>query len=502
MAAEDGQWRYIAQRVDGITGGLGAFLDFNVPLKGANLEEVLSGHNSLTGTINPEYPQLIGVDGLPLFVEWGTAIWAESPDGEIRGGGVLTHSQFTAGVWDVECTDLTGTTIDLPYTEASHWVNIDPIDVFRYIWRYIQSQPNGNIGVSMDPTTSPVRIGSTLVQRVDFDTEPDPTEGGDEEGAEPVPVPVEPNRYANNASWRAAAVRAMRSGGWNEQKVDDALGHWLNKDALVAAGKWKPLSDNERQIKSRAIEKAGPPPNPPNDYYIQPAPYVATPPPPVGGVDPTPVEIEPGPAWDIEPFTLAWYKDHNLAGTIDDLATSTPFDWHMTHRWIDDEIRHHIRIGYPRLGRRRSDLRFVVGENIHIVPTVERDGTEYANEVLVLGAGEGAAMKKGRAFRRVDGRLRKVQVISDPSLTTDALCISRAELELAKRFNLDDVTEIMLMNHPHAPLGSVDIGDEILIEGETGWVDLEMWVRVITRRMSPEDSDSMGLTVIRSDRLS
>lgn len=515
-------WRYIAQRFDGNTGGLGDFLDFNVPLTGVNLEEVLSGDNALSGTITPEYTRLKGADGQPILREWGTAIWAEDPDGEIRGGGLLTYSDFTGPTWTLECTDLTVITDGLPFTEAAFFVNVDPMDLFRHIWEYVQRQPSSNMGISIDATTSPMRLGTDLIQRIDFDLEPDPSESLPEPGPEPdedlpeQPAPVAPNRYANNADWRDAGVKAMKAVGWKGPVVDDALGKWLNKDTLIENGNWPKggLTDKERTIRDRTIEKIGWPPNPPNPGFkgmAQPilvgdVVYPVTPTPNANPDSPEPVpEEQPAPeelpVYEYDAYKLNWYTNLDLSSDIAELATKTPFDWHLTHRWVGEEIHHHIRLGYPRIGRRRPDLRFVVGENIHTVPTVERDGTEYANEVLVLGSGEGSSIIMGRAFRPNDGRVRKVVTISDPSINTTADAIRSAEQELARRFNIENLREIVLMNHPHAPMGAVDLGDEILVEGDLGWIDLEVWCRVVSRSMAPDNSDSQVLTLIRSDRL-
>jgi len=501
MRAGDG-WRYIAQRFDGTSGGLGDFLDFNVPLEGVDIEDVLSGDNGLSGTIKPEYPRLKGPDGLPILVEGGSAIWAESPDGEIRGGGILTHSGFNGdGEWAIECTDLTGTSDGLPYTGANWFVNVDPMDVFRFIWQHIQSQRNHNLGITIDGTKSPVLIGNELVQFVDFDTEEDVSED-----LEPAPVEVAPPRYATNALWREAAVKALKANGWNSTVVDDALKKWLQKDALTEAGKWTPLTVKERQIRDRSIEKIGWPPSPPNPGRKQTLVVNIRPQmnPPEGGeiITPTETPEEEEPAkFQYDAFKLNWYETLDLSSTLDDLAADTPFDWHLTHRWEDEEIRHHIRLGYPRLGRRREDLRFVVGENIHVTPTVERDGTEYANEILFFGAGEGSSIIVGRAFRRDDGRIRKVVTVSDPSVKTEAEANLRAESELAKRFNIENISDVVVTDHPHAPMGSVDLGDEILIEGDLGWIELEVWCRVVGRTMSPDNSNAQSLTLIRSDRI-
>ena len=510
MTSSDG-WRYIAQRFDGNSGGLGEFLDFNVPLTGANIEDVLSGHNSLTGTISPEYPRLKGPDGRPILEEYGSALWAETPDGEIYGG-LLTHSGFDEdGQWSLECTDLTGISLGLPYADANFWVNVDPMDLFRYIWTNIQSQPNSNVGLTIDPTTSPVRLGTDLIERVEFDTEADPSAADPTQDIEPTPQPAPPNRYANNSDWRDAAVKIMKANGWHADVVDDALRKWLNKDALVESKKWTPLTDKEKTIRDRSIDKIGWPPNPPqpghsevltgfvNVRRIVDMPTGTTTPAPA---DPTTDPAENTPVFEADAYKLNWYTNLDLASDIDSLAGDTPFDWHVVHWWDEQgDLRHHIRLGYPRLGRRREELRFVVGENILTAPSVERDGAEYANEILVMGAGEGSTQKHGRAYRREDGRIRKVITISDPSLKTDADCIARASSELAKRFNIDDIADVVLIDHPHAPLGSVDLGDEILVEGDIGWIDFSAWCRVVSRTMSPDDGDAMTLTLIRSDRL-
>jgi hypothetical protein len=484
--AGSGSWRYIAQRYTGDDGALGDFIDFNVPLMGANIADVLSGHNSLTGSITPEYMRLKGPDGRPILEEKGCAIWAEDPDGEIRGGGLLTHSQFEGPNWGIECTDLTGTSIGLPYTDANFWIGVDPIDLFRYIWGWIQSQPGGNVGIDVDVAHSPVRLGDTMIQRVDFDLEDDPSL------EVPVPVPTQPNPFSNNEEWLQKGIKVMHAVGWTKSVVESALRHWLAK---VNDGKAPPITEREAMIKDKVIQKIGWPPNPP--------------PPKTGGPDVTyvlpPGQVEPPVVWEYDAYKLAWYKDLDLSKVVDDLATLTPFDWHLTHAWSDESddatIRHTVRVGYPRLGRRREELRFVIGENIHTVPRVERDGTDYANEVLFLGAGEGSAQISGRAFRRGDGKVRTVAVVSDSSVTDQRLANMRAEQELAKRIILDDIAEIVLEDHPNAPMGSVDLGDEILLEGETGWVDLEVWCRVVGRSMSPDSGEAMNLTVIRSDRL-
>lgn len=492
-------WRYIAQRFNGSTGSLGEFIEFNVPLEGVDLQDVLSGHNALTATIAPEYPRLRGQDGRLILERGGTAIWAEDPSGEIVGGGLLTHSSFgDNGTWEIECSDLTATSIDLPFLGANWFTHVDPIAVYRFIWAHIQSFGNHNLGITIDDTRSPVLLGTTLVQFDDFDLEPDVSDDLD-----PAPAATTPPRYATNALWREAAVKALKARAWKDTEVDEALKKWLSKDALTEARKWTPLTEKERRIRDRAIETIGWPPFPPNPgpRNITNVVYErrAVQAPEGGTIEETAPETEPA-KFQFDAYKLNWYETLDLSATMDDLAASTPFDWHLTHRWEGDEIRHHIRVGYPKLGRRREDLRFVVGENIHQVPTVEEDGSIEANEVIVYGAGEGSSIIWGRAFRN-DGKVRKVATVSDPTIRTTEAANARAQQELAKRVTSQDIAEIVVVDHPHASLGSIDLGDEIYVEGDLGWVDFSAWCRVVARSISPDSADSHVLTVLRSDRI-
>lgn len=370
-------WRYFAQRLTG-DGTEGEFIHLDVPLQGVAIDTVLSGHSSMQGTITPEIASLVGADGEPLFEEWGTAVWAEN-GGEIRGGGILTHSEFTGHAWNLEFTGYSGYLQDLPYTDAWFGVEVDPLDVVRHIWEHAQSKPGGDLGLEISDLKTGLKIGTELKQ-VEFDTE------------------------------------------------------------------------------------AGP------------------------------VSFESG------PVKLAWYQTHDLAAEVDRLAEETPFDWVERHWWDGETLRHKIDIGYPRIGRRREDLRFVYGENVFSTPSTRRDGAMYASEAMVLGAGEGRTMKRGTASRNVR-RLRRVAVVSEPSLRSLKAVNAAAAAEMARRADIEDVSDFVVRDSRLAPIGSVQVGDEIHLGGRTGWRTLDEWVRVLAINMSPDAANDMTFTVTRSNRL-
>lgn len=210
-----------------------------------------------------------------------------------------------------------------------------------------------------------------------------------------------------------------------------------------------------------------------------------------------PVSFEAG------PYKLNWYSNHDLGGDIDTLALETPFDYHERHYWDGETIRHHLDIGYPAIGRRREDLRFVFGENVFEVPTIDRDGEQYASGTMVLGAGDGPSMihEIREMPTRPTGRLRRIAVVSDPSIRRNDVAISRADAENQWRARIDDISSILVQDHKNAQIGAASVGDEILLEGRTDWTTYEMWVRILSISYEPANGGVAEYSVARADRL-
>jgi hypothetical protein len=190
-----------------------------------------------------------------------------------------------------------------------------------------------------------------------------------------------------------------------------------------------------------------------------------------------------------EPFVLAEYATDDLGRVVDDLAKSTGMDYVETLAWDGGTPRHGIELGGRRGRRRVDDGRFVVGENVTMVPRVD-EGVGYASEVLLLGAGEGRAMVRARASRHGETRLRRVLVHADKAVRTTDHARSEAAVQLAKRAGVTDVTEVAVRGDVPA------LGDQFRLVGSgTGWAgDLDVWVRVLAVSTGP-DSDSATLTV-------
>lgn len=206
-------------------------------------------------------------------------------------------------------------------------------------------------------------------------------------------------------------------------------------------------------------------------------------------------------AKDEGPFILGWWESHDLGKILDDLAVQTPFDYVLEHAWDGEKIVHRMRIGFPAIGRRRTDLRFVMGENIfQQPPDIDYEGEDFADEVLMLGAGEGRKMIRGIQGRPHSGRLRRLAVVEDKTLTSHEAAERAARDELSWRLGDPDYTSLIVSDHPSAPHGSYGPGDEIQVRTPEGWhKGLDLWVRILSISIDPQ-SGLETLSVTRSEK--
>lgn len=197
-------------------------------------------------------------------------------------------------------------------------------------------------------------------------------------------------------------------------------------------------------------------------------------------------------------FEIAWWSSTDCGQEMNTLASQTPFDYREAHTWQGDDVEHRIVLGYPRLGTRRTDLRFALGENIAEVPGAARPSDLFCNESLGLGAGEGSAMKRVR-IAQPDGRFRRPHKFSQPGVTDIDRLTQLCRMDLRTRNPDLDVTEVVVRDHPNAPLGSLQAGDDIYMTGRLPWLGAaDLWLRITSRTWDMQASTAT-LTVARSD---
>ncbi len=110
-----------------------------------------------------------------------------------------------------------------------------------------------------------------------------------------------------------------------------------------------------------------------------------------------------------------------------------------------------------------STLRFEVGANVTTDLSLWTKTVDSPTEVLVVGTGDTPPW--GLARLDNPGRLRKVAVITDATVSTDAAAAARAQERLAKYARRVTSFTITVADGPLALIGSYDVGDTIAVTG-------------------------------------
>jgi hypothetical protein len=367
-------WVYYAQRA--VTG---TWLDrAGLPLENVSMTWDLTA-DTLTADIAPAIALAAAADGRPLLDEWSTLIYAVA-DGQIRWGGIHTHSDFTGPTWAVTATGFRGYPPGQPYTGPDTLrTGMDPLDGIRLLWAHLQSFPAGNLHLTVDATThSAARLGTPAVA----------------------------------AHGTVAAVAAQ--------------------------------------------------------------------------------------PWEMAPWNLT-----DVGQEITRLAGCIPADMTESHAWAagGEQVAHTLSFAVPRAGTRRTDLRFVEDENMAAVVPLTRDGSTYANAIAGGGAGSGSTTIAAQVAVD-DGRLRRAGVYQDQGVTSVTALKPLISRELAARQNMGGAASVTLANHPNAPLGSVSVGDDILLQFTSGWAGgQQIWHRVTAITLEAA-TGVVTLTTARSDSFS
>ncbi|MFF2566692.1 hypothetical protein [Streptomyces sp. NPDC058084] len=346
-----------------LTGGL---LAADLPLSEVEFGLALNATGDFSGTLAPRFAHL-----LPAQLDPGNTLLTAERDGTLLWGGIVWRAQPEGPAYPIEAAgwgsylhrrhDVHGNLGGRgPYTYA------DPCRVIRDAWAYAQSQPDGDLRVTVDPTTSRATAGT----------------------------PAEPYR----TDWWEAPVLG--------EVVDDMT------------------------------------------------------------------QVEGGPEWT---------------------ETTEPGPGRPAGR---------VRLGWPRLGTRRTDISFASGINVATTVPVAYDADAYAQVVIALGAGEGRGRRRAIDAVR-DGRLRLEHVLDVPAEKANDRLAARARAERTARQVLGEVTEIEVIDHPAAPIGSWQIGDDVRVTLHDRWSEFDGWCRITGWSLRPPHGDAperVTLTLARADR--
>jgi hypothetical protein len=396
----------------------------------------LNTPDTFTCTLGPPRLDLMDASGNPVAQEWRDACYLEE-SGQIKFGGILTSSTFSGPAWGMTFTGFMGYPAGIPYEGGVYRkTNIDALDVIRDLWAWLQSQPGGNLHLDVDSTKAGVLLGSQ----------------------------VPPGATSTLNGTIRAGVTAF--------KVHDASG--FSAKMIISINNGSPHTIKSVSSNTITITTATGNPHADGQTVAQVVP-------------PT-------------PFELDWWNSTDIGSEIGNIQTEAIFDMRETHAWTDANrsgVRHRLLFGVPRIGTRRTDLRFAEGENIVEAISGSRDGSTFANHVVGLGAGQGKAQVRAEVAQ-VDGHLRRVFVYSDQTVKTTARMSSKAQKILTSRVGIDSPGSIVVLNHPNAPLGSYFCGDDIYVQWVTGWRSTGIWCRITSISQDPTTS-LVTLSLARSD---
>ncbi|WP_282795788.1 hypothetical protein [Streptomyces sp. CC224B] len=204
-----------------------------------------------------------------------------------------------------------------------------------------------------------------------------------------------------------------------------------------------------------------------------------------------------------EPYRTDWWDAPLLGDVIEDMTKleGGP-EWTETTDWSNGRPTGRIRLGWPRMGTRRTDLSFTSGINIATTTPVTLDGDAYAQVVIALGAGEGRGRRRAIDAVR-NGRLRLEHVLEVPGEKGNDRLAARARTERQARQVLGDVAEVEVIDHPAARIGSWQVGDDVRVSLHDQWSDFDGWCRITGWSLRPpqgKDRERITLSLARADR--
>lgn len=194
-----------------------------------------------------------------------------------------------------------------------------------------------------------------------------------------------------------------------------------------------------------------------------------------------------------------WWQTPCLGDQVDDLVSgdATP-DYTCTTSWnpAKTDVVKRIRLGWPRLGSRRTDIEFSSGVNVVDEPEDALSGDDYAQVVAACGAGEGRARLRQISAVR-NGRLRLEHVLDLPDVNGNDVLKARADRERTWRQTTvrGSVDQVVLRDTAAAPFGSYEIGDDVYTRVHNPWVSYTGWCRVMSFTRRPQAAGGPQTTV-------
>jgi hypothetical protein len=181
---------------------------------------------------------------------------------------------------------------------------------------------------------------------------------------------------------------------------------------------------------------------------------------------------------------------------IQSLARDIPFDYFEEAEWNEDrtEVSKTMRLAYPFGGVQQDYLTFRLGENVREAEKAEEYDIEPVSDIIIRGWLPGKTYSS-RLSNYDTTRLRRTIMEEDVNIDSTERAAAWAKRKLSRRnIPLSFQKIIIDPNHPNAPYGSFDVGDNIYVQAlDYPWYgDIAGWHRV-TSITYDQDTGTMEL---------
>ena len=525
----------------------GLVLDRDVLVSAPSVTESISGPADITFTVPADYAASKGEDGYPMILKLGTMVVVERSWGPPVAGivdDVLPQGQRTqvsAGGFSMLATGC-------PYLgPAKSYLSTDPLAIFRTIWNHVQSYPSAALGIQVTGATSSAgRLGrpptkaytdafgrfaaaEALEQRearivygrtlfVAAQLKKTFTVAGMNFVGKIVKSKSAPTTDKAKVLWaREAAKDEFYIYAWTAkaEKAQVKLIAQLENEYYAAKEKADKAEREGASNVNELIQKA-------DDLKAEWDAWKKSP----GWVVSGPASIAYTQYREIvadlanaktalkvakeakstakealskvsdqapDPYLVNYWTNTDCGALLGDLAQAGPFEFREQSAWEDAskvKLTRSLLVGAPRVGVRRDGLRFEIDVNVLGASLAPVHETVYT-EVSQLGAGEGSKQLRASVSASAGPRIRRVLAESNTDDRTKTAVEARARAALARvepkaaGISFDSVT---VRDHPHAPLSSFEVGDEIRLIGPfPGLGRVDVWLRVLERTTDVDD---------------
>lgn len=449
--------RYAAQRY-----GTWDWLDLEVPFITDGPEWGLSTYGVMYATVAPDIGLQKAADGRPVLEEWGTLIHAETGTGASsrRWTGIVVRSELNGKDWDVTIREFPGYFDGTPVETTVWGVFADPAALFRKITTDVQKMPNANLNITVNGSTK-LRVG---------------TDSDDKAAAAKKVMDADKKVVDAKNKIKTAASDAQQKQTKANAKINDAKQKEINalQDNVNRLTKAKAPKAQIDAARAQVTAKR----NALTALKAQQKPTIDALKAATDAAQKEKERVDKIYEKSREAHEKAREKAQEDGGAYKFLAEDTPdafdsittlckdtgLEWTTQTKYSNGAPNLHINVHYPKAGSRRDDLVFEQGININTELHLVRDGEEYANASIGIGAGEGDKSIRG-SIASTSPRLRRVTVYEDQKLKKQSQLLAAMRADLKKRTGVLYVPEIEVIGHELAPMFSWDVGDIIRVSG-------------------------------------